>query len=451
MSLDWGSSVLAMAGRAVTARLRAAGHEAWFVGGCVRDALLGVELKDIDIATSATPGQVGAIFPGSRFVGAKFGVALVRERGLDFEVATFRRDGAYLDHRRPATVSFGSRQDDTRRRDFTVNALFADPVTGEVIDEVGGRADLDARLIRCVGDPAERIREDALRMLRAVRFAARFGFEIEPATIAAIRNHAETIEFISPERQRIELTGFLTGPHPGRGLQLLHETALLRWVLPEIDAMRGVEQGAEYHPEGDVFVHTCLVLDKLEPRSAINAWAALLHDVGKPRTIQRGEDGAITFYNHHNIGAEMAEAILGRLRFSTDEIETIRDVVARHMTFMNITRMRASTFRRFVGSPTIDHDLAVHRADCLGSLGRLDYYEYTVEKMRELQSQAGGAMPPPLITGHDIMDLGIPAGPLVGEWLRRVQDLQLEGGLTTRKAAIDWLRAQNGLERPPAS
>lgn len=420
--------------------LRAAGHSAWFVGGGVRDRLLGLEAKDHDLATDARPEVVAAIFPQARLVGASFGVTLVPMGEERIEVATFRRDGAYLDHRHPESVAYGSMEDDAARRDFTVNALFEHPETGDICDFHGGLADLRARRLRCVGDPRRRFREDALRLLRAVRFAARLGFEIEQETWLAMRELAPTIDYVSPERQRDELTAMFTGPDPRRALELLDGALLLPIILPEIDAMHGVEQRKRIHPKGDVFVHTALVLHHVEPRSAINAWAALLHDVGKPPTFARDpETGKITFYGHQKVGAVMAREILERFKASREVIDTVAGVVARHMDFMNVTRMNRATLRRFLGAPTIEHDLAVHRADCLGSWGKLDSWEFCRTALEQLRAEEGAAVPPPLVTGHDVMALGVPAGKRVGELLRTIQDWQLEGVVTTREEALEKL------------
>ncbi len=422
------------------------GHRAYFVGGCVRDELLGLPLKDIDIATDARPETIRELFPGSRFVGAKFGVALVRRNDLAYEVATFRKDGRYLDHRRPSFVTHGSFEEDARRRDFTINALFEDPLSGEIHDPTGGRADLERGVIRCVGDPEKRFNEDALRLLRAVRFASRFQFDIEPDTFEAMRELAHTIEYISPERQRDELTGILKTPQPSVGLRLMDRARLLRWLLPEIEAMKGIEQGKTWHPEGDVFQHTMQVMDHIEPRTTVNVWAALLHDVGKPPTYQRDETGHITFYDHQYVGAKMAEEIMTRLRFSRAERDAVASVVRRHMMFKDVTHMRPARLRRFISAPTIENDLAVHRADCLGSRGWLEKYHFVKEKKEELEQRREPAVPPPLITGHDLMELGMPQGPEIGRMLRAVQELQLEGELKSREEALEWVRRNSGFD-----
>ncbi len=426
-------------------RLRSAGHEAWFVGGCVRDRLLGLPLKDIDVATDARPEQVVQLFRGARKVGAKFAVILVPEAGFHFEVATFRKDGRYRNHRHPEKIDFGTREDDARRRDFTINALYENPWTEEVDDPAGGKQDLRARLVHCVGDPERRFEEDALRMLRAVRFAVRFDFEIERNTWEALRDRAHTIVYISPERQRDELTGILTAPGAGRGLRLLARSRLLHWLLPEVEEMQAVEQGG-WHTEGDVFEHTALVLEHLEPRTTVTAWAALLHDVGKPPTFHRDpQTGHISFYDHQNIGADMAQDIMRRLRFPNAETEAVVRIVRRHMNFLNVERMRTATLRRFLAAPEIEEELAVHRADSLASEGipaerRLATYNFCREKLEEFRARQEDPLPPPLVDGHDVMKAGIPAGPAVGEALAAVQEEQLEGRLASREEALEWLR-----------
>jgi poly(A) polymerase len=442
---------LAQAAREICARLSGAGHRALLVGGCVRDRLMGLPLKDIDIATDASAAQMKALFPQARTVGAAFGVLLVPQDGLTFEVATFRREGQYADHRHPLLVEAGTLEEDARRRDFTANALYEDPATGEVIDLVGGRADLEARVLRCVGDPAARFDEDALRLLRLARFAARLGFEIDPATLAAAKAASHTITWISAERVRDELTAMLTGPAPARALRLLHETGVLEYVLPEVAALRGVEQGRLHHPEGDVWEHTLLCLEKLEPRTPRTAWATLLHDIGKPATFARTPEGTITFYEHQNVGADIAAGIMARLKFANADIEHIAAMVRRHMMFMSVQRMKASTFRRFISAPTIHDDLALHRADVLGSNGRLDHYLHVKARMAELAAGGTAAVPRPLVNGDDLKAMGLAPSPRMGEVLRRLHDMQLEGEFADREAALARARelvAANATENP---
>ncbi len=431
-------SELLAGGRRIAGRLTEAGFEAWFVGGCVRDQLLDLPLKDIDIATDATPDQAATLFPGSRFVGARFGVLIVNEGGINFEVTTFRRDGLYLNHRHPETVEFGTMEDDSRRRDFTINALYQDPTTGAIRDLVGGQSDLEGKLLRCVGDARLRFKEDALRLLRAVRFATRLDFQIEEQTWEAMCELAPTIEYISPERHREELTRILTGPAPGRGMRLMDECGLLHFVLPEIEALKGVEQGPQYHPEGDVFVHTCLVLDKLELKTPITVWAALLHDVGKPATSRRTGD-RISFHGHESVGAKMARQIMRRFRASSDETHAISDIVASHMKFIDAQNMKRSTLRRFIGRETIDSDLALHRADALGSNGNLEYYKFVKDQIQEFAEQRRPPVPPPLLNGNDLIAMGYEPGSLLGIILAELQEKQLEEEITNITDARRWV------------
>ncbi len=424
----------------VARRLRTAGHRALWVGGCVRDALLRLPLKDIDIATDARPEQVTRLFEGSRLVGATFGVVVVPVGERQYDVATFRRDGTYVDFRHPASVEFGSLEDDSRRRDFTMNAIYFDTSDGSLVDPQGGVADIAGRLLRCVGNPRDRFSEDALRLLRAVRFASRLGLTIDGATSAAMRDLAPNVQYLSPERVRDELTAMLTGPAPSRAIRLLEEHRLLEWVLPEVAALHGVEQGAMHHPEGDVFKHTMLCIDRLEPKSPILAWATLLHDIGKPATFRRWEDGGISFYDHEKVGADIARSILARLRFPADFTDRVALLVSRHMRFLSIEQMRTSTLRRFLGSETIEEDLALHRADCLGSSGRLDYHDFARRKMAEFRDAGEHAMPPPFVTGDDLIALGVPPARRLGRLLRELHDEQLEGRLTSREQAIERAR-----------
>ncbi len=435
-----GDSSLFEGAREIARRLREAGHRALWVGGYVRDTLLGVPPREIDIATDARPDRVARLFEGARLVGASFGVVIVPMGGRQFDVATFRRDGRYVDFRHPAAVEFGTFEDDARRRDFTINAMYYDPATGEVLDPQGGQADLVCRLVRCVGDPRERFTEDALRLLRAVRFAARLGFAIEEATASAMHDLAPNVQYLSPERIRDELTLMLTGPVPSGAINLLEKHRLLEWVLPEVAALHGVEQGAVHHPEGDVFKHTMLCIDRLEPRTPVLAWATLLHDVGKPLTFRRWGDGGISFYDHEKVGAEMTRAILSRLRFPADFTDRVALLVSRHMRFLSIEKMRRSTLRRFLGSETIAEDLALHRADCLGSNGRLDYYDFARRHLEEFARGGEHALPPPLVTGHDLIALGVKPSARLGRLLRELHDEQLDGRITTRDQALERAR-----------
>ncbi len=443
------------AARAVAARLAAAGYRALLAGGAVRDLLLGRAPHDADVATSAHPDAVAALFPDAKLVGASFGVVLVEQDGLTVEVATFRREGAYLDGRRPASVEFTGEIEDARRRDFTVNGLFLDPAADEVLDYVGGRADLASHTLRAIGDPADRFREDPLRLLRGVRLAAQLDFTIEPATFAAIREFAPHAARVAAERTQAELTRLLTGPAPARGLELLRDTGLLDVLLPEIAAMRGVEQPPEYHPEGDVLTHTILVLRHLAPPSdalpnaspagpppvsAVSpelAFGALLHDAGKPPTFVRAPD-RIRFPQHAEAGVPIAEAVCRRLRFSNESTERVAALVAHHMRFRDVPQMRLSTLKRFLALPHFEEHLALHRADCLASHGDLSNWEFARAKQHELGREA--IHPPRLATGDDLIGLGYREGPELGRELRRLEEMQLEGTITTRDEAIEQAR-----------
>jgi len=440
--------------------LRAKGYKAYLVGGCVRDLLLGREPADYDVATDATPEQVMAIFPETYGVGAQFGVVLVpvpselqRPRANDnrewplglgafshakdglIEVATFRADIGYSDGRHPDEVRFSKDpQEDVQRRDFTINGLLLDPLSNEVLDFVGGRNDLQAKIIRTIGTPEQRFSEDKLRMLRAVRFAARFDYVIEPATFRSIQQQASQIHQVSRERVRDELTKMLTEGHARAAFLLLDQTGLLHQLLPEIEAMKGVEQPPQFHPEGDVFVHTLLLLEKLpHPCPPTLAWGALLHDVGKPSTFRDAPD-RIRFDGHVDVGVRMAEDICRRLRFSNDATEQIIALVDNHMRFAHVQRMKESTFKRFVRMPHFDEHLALHRIDCQASHGDLTSYNFTREKMATMPGEVMN--PAPLITGDDLIAAGYRPGPQFKEILSAVEDGQLEGRLQSKDAAL---------------
>jgi len=439
--------------------LRQHGFQAYLVGGCVRDLLLGREPKDYDVATDATPQQVMRVFPQTYAVGAQFGVVLVpapnendaqgsHDRSSSdhsskhaIEVATFRSDIGYTDGRHPDQVRFApSPRDDVARRDFTINGMMLDPVSGEVLDFVGGREDLKAGIIRAIGEPSLRFGEDKLRMLRAVRFAARFEYAIEPDTFAAIQKFADEIHAVSRERVRDELTRMLTEGHGHRAFLLLDESGLLQQVLPEISAMKGVEQPAEFHPEGDVFVHTLLLLDNLpSPCPPTLAWGALLHDVGKPPTFRVAPD-RIRFDNHVEVGVKMAEEICQRLRFSNDDTAQILALVDNHMRFGHVGRMKESTLKRFLRLPAFKEHLALHRADCLASHRNLSTYEFLKQKQQEIPQE--NIRPAPLVTGDDLIAAGHSPGPKFREILNAVEDAQLEGRLASRDAALEFVRQE---------
>jgi poly(A) polymerase len=429
--------------------LRDAGHQAYLVGGCVRDLLLGREPADYDVTTDATPDEVMRILPETYAVGAQFGVVLVPVRdagGNTVEVATFRSDIGYSDGRHPDQVRFSkSAQEDVERRDFTINGLLLDSLGNEVLDFVGGRKDLDAGIIRTIGRPEVRFAEDKLRMLRAVRFAARFGYTIEPETFSAIQKLGGGIHQVSRERVRDELTKMLTEGHASQAFLLLHETGLLREVLAEISAMEGVRQPPEFHPEGDVFVHTLLLLQELpHPCSLTLAWGALLHDVGKPSTFRVAPD-RIRFDNHVDIGVKMAGEICQRLRFSNDDAEQILALVANHMRFAHVPQMKESTFKKFVRMPHFEEHIELHRLDCQASHRDLTSYNFTRERIAAIPPET--IRPTPLISGDDLIAAGYPPGPRFKEILSLVEDAQLEGRLQSKDNAMEYVRR----EFPPAA
>jgi len=425
--------------REIVLTLRAAGHQAWLVGGCVRDLLLGLAPKDFDVATSALPDQIAALFPHSGLVGAHFGVVIVHRDSAAVEVATFRSDHAYEDGRRPASVRFESDpRQDVLRRDFTINGLLLDPADGRVLDFVGGRADLDRRLVRAIGDPDTRFREDHLRLLRAIRFAARLGFEIEPATLQAIRRNHDAILRVSAERIRDELVRILTEGGARRGFELLDATGLLADILPEIAAMKGVAQPPEFHPEGDVWVHTLLLLEKLDHPTPTLALGALLHDVGKPPTFRVAE--RIRFDGHVEAGVTLTRAILARLRFSRELSEQVEALVANHMRFADVPNMRESTLKRFLRLPRFEEHMELHRLDVLSSNRRLESYRLMQRKLAELPAER--LKPQPLVTGDDLIAAGYLPGPRFAEILTAVEDAQLEGAISTPEEALDWVRRQ---------
>lgn len=431
----------------VAERLRAAGFEAWFAGGCVRDRLLGLEAGDVDVATDARPEQIRALFEHTVAVGEAFGVVKVVAGGEGVDVATFRRDVGVADGRHPAAIEPATRDEDVQRRDFTINGLLEDPQTGEVVDLVGGRRDLEARLVRAIGEPRRRFEEDALRLLRGVRFAARLGFDIEERTRTAMREDAPRLARISGERVRDELSKMLVPPTRRRALELLDELGLLAVVLPEVSAMHGVEQPPQFHPEGDVWIHTCLVLEALpESPSLALALGALLHDVGKPPTFRRAPD-RIRFDGHVEVGARMADAICRRLRLSNRERERVVALVADHLVWMNVPQMRPARLRRLMAEPHFDELVALYRADCAGSHGDMHAWPH-VEAMRARLAEEA-LVPPPLLDGRDVVAAGVPEGPRVGALLAEASDLQLEGGLRDRAAALAWLAARVRTEGRP--
>ena len=444
----------------IVARLRELGHPAYFAGGCVRDLLLGVTPKDFDVATSATPERVMAAFPRTEAVGAHFGVVLVIDHITDertaTEVATFRHDGAYSDGRRPDAVRFSADpREDVLRRDFTINGLLLDAVAYDagdriedcVLDYVGGRGDLEAKVVRAIGEPAVRFGEDKLRMLRAVRFAARLGFSIERRTLEAIRAQAAEIAVVSAERVREELTKILTEGGARRGFELLDETGLLAHVLPEIKRMQGVEQPPQYHPEGDVWTHTLLMLADLPAgASPTLAWGMLLHDVGKPPTFTAPDPAKpgdrIRFNRHVEVGVAIARTVLNRLRFSNDDCDQILSLVQHHMQFGDLPHMKQSTLKRFLRLPAFDEHLALHRADCLSSHRKLELYTFAKEQFEALGEEQ--IRPQLLLTGADLIAAGYKPGPGFKAMLLAAEDAQLEGTIATKEEALELVLAHFG-------
>jgi poly(A) polymerase len=436
----------------VVRELRLHGFQAYLAGGCVRDMLLELQPTDYDVTTDATPDEVMRIFPETYAVGAQFGVVLVpapkdcegaaAEHRHPIEVATFRSDGVYSDGRHPDRVQYSkSPEEDVQRRDFTINGLLMDPLDGyQVLDFVGGRADLAAGIVRAIGDPERRFLEDKLRMLRAVRFAARFNYTIDPPTFAAIQKLSPMIDQVSRERVRDELTKMLTEGHARRAFELLDRTGLLKEVLPEIVRMHGVEQPPQFHPEGDVWIHTMMLLEQLPAHCPPTlAWGALLHDVGKPATFRVAPD-RIRFDGHVEVGVQMAHEICSRLHFSNDDTEQIEALVANHMRFKDVERMKDSTLKRFLRLSQFDEHMELHRMDCLASHGELGLYEFVAEKLRATPPEE--IRPEPLLTGRELIQLGYAPGPRFKEILAAVEDAQLEGTVRSTEEALEMVQKE---------
>jgi poly(A) polymerase len=424
------------AARRIVKKLRLHGHEAFFAGGWVRDVLLRRKPQDIDIATSALPEQVAAIFPNSNLIGAEFGVVQVRMYGRAYEVTTFRSEGPYLDGRHPSAVVFSGPMQDVQRRDFTVNGLFYDPSTRRIIDYIHGRADLQRKIIRTIGDPYERFSEDKLRMMRAVRLAAALDFGIAPDTWKAVQSLSAQILQVSWERIRDELVKILTGPKRGTGLDLLRESGILEQILPEVTAMIGIAQPQEFHPEGDVYSHTRAALGLLHKPSPTLALGTLLHDIGKPPTFSVKE--RIRFDGHVELGGTMAAEICRRLRMSNDETAAIVELILHHLRFMHVKEMRLSTLKKFLRLPNFAEHLELHRVDCLSSHRDMEGYYFCLEKLEEFKNEPAPVSP--LINGRDLINLGYKPGPIFAEILRSVEDLQLEGTIESREDALQYIR-----------
>jgi poly(A) polymerase len=424
--------------------LQSAGYRAYLVGGCVRDRLLGVEPHDFDVATNATPGQLIDLFPEAIETGVSFGVVRLRREEGELQLATFRQEGTYSDGRRPDAVSFVTDATaDAARRDFTINAMFEDPLSGELLDPFGGQQDLQAGLIRAVGDPTRRFEEDHLRMVRAVRFAARYRFLLEEHTALAIQSNAHLITRIAAERIRDELSRILIEGGARRGFELLDEVGLLQHLLPEAKAMQGVEQPPDYHPEGDVWTHTMLMLENMQQPTLTLALGILFHDIGKPVTKTRTD--RIRFHGHVEAGEQIARDIMRRLRFSQAETEQVLSLVRNHMKFIHLHEMRESTRKRFLRMPKFEEHLELHRVDCLSSHRKLQNYEDATAMFNALEQET--LRPKPLLNGHDLIALGYTPGPEFREALTALEDEQLEGTLHTREQALGWLRENYPLRK----
>lgn len=427
--------------------LHSRGKKAFIVGGSVRDAVLGIEPEEYDITTSATPDEVSSYFQNTVQVGASFGVIIVLLDGLKFEVATFRKEEKYSDGRHPDNVEYSTEEsEDVLRRDFTINGMLYDPISEQVIDYVGGLDDLGKKIVRTIGDPSNRFNEDKLRMIRAVRFSSRLDYEIDEPTKNALMQLAEQIMQVSAERIRDELISIITQKNPGKGLSMLSDFGLLKHILPEVESMKGVKQPPQFHPEGDVFVHTCLVLDKMYENSKGQAGAelalgGLLHDVGKPPTYTVTD--RIRFNGHDRVGATMSKKICRKLKLSNKQIERIDSLVREHLRFKDVFQMRDSTFKRFVGMDYFDEHMALHLADCEASHGMTGAYEFIKNKLSEFTEEQ--IRPEPLIKGDDLIKLGFKPGPIFSEILNSVEEMQLEGNLVEKDQAIDFVKERFSL------
>ena len=429
------------AARSIVEKLRAKGFEALYAGGCVRDRLIGLEPHDYDVATSARPEQVESLFPRTVPVGAQFGVILVLEAGAEIQVATLRGDGAYHDGRHPESIHYTDAKGDACRRDFTINGLFYDPIKKETLDFVGGRQDLEAGIIRAIGNPSERFAEDKLRLLRAVRFATTLGFIIDPETWSALLQWTPEIHAVSAERIREEFCKILLSPNRLRGFDLLDASGLLRMILPEMETLKGCDQPPDFHPEGDVFVHTRLMISLLPPIVSLPlALSVLFHDLGKPPTRFVDKTGRIRFNGHEGVSAEMSLRIMKRLRFSNEIIEAVIPAVRLHMSFKDVPNMRVATLKRMMARPTFDDELELHRVDCLASHGMLDNHSTLIAKREEFGREP--LIPEPLVTGHDLIALGWKPGKRFAEILQAVQNRQLEGALVSHEEALVWIASE---------
>lgn len=439
MSLqEWFNPQLLEGALTIIRRLCDNGHEAYFAGGAVRDFLLKKDIHEVDIATSASPDEVENLFSKTVSVGKAFGVIVVVETSINYEVTTFRKESEYQDGRHPSSVEFTDAKRDVQRRDFTVNALFLNPQNEQIIDYVQGQEDLKRRLIRTVGSPDHRFSEDKLRLLRALRLACQLGFEIEEETYRQIKQFSPELTQVSWERIRDELLKILTGPDPSRGLNLLFDSGVLEQILPEVAAMDGVEQPPEFHPEGDVFMHTCLMFNLSRKLTDTLALGILLHDVGKPPTFTIKE--RIRFDGHVEQGAQMAFDICRRLRLSNDVTDQVVDLVKHHLRFIHVQEMRESTLKKFLRKKNFADHLELHRLDCLGSHGNLTNYNFCLERQKKLTQEQ--IRPKPLVTGQHLIDLGLTPGPIFSEILGVLEDLQLEGHLTSKEESLEWVKGK---------
>lgn len=432
--------------QSIAAKLVEHGFEAYFVGGCVRDGLLNRRIKDIDIATNAKPEEIEKLFDKVEFVGASFGVTLVKQIEEAYEVATYRKDGSYSDSRRPDSIDFGTREEDSHRRDFTINALYYDPVNEIVVDDHGGLTDLKNYKLKTVGEPKFRFTEDALRILRAIRFVTRLNFTFDSKTYETMKELSSTVTKISAERIRDELTKILTGPFPSRGIRIIQDIGLLESILPEVAAMKGVPQGKRYHPEGEVLRHTLLGLEIETLGTEESRWGILLHDIGKKPTYSR-EKGKITFYQHEHVGADMSLELTQRLKFPKDEQKNISEVVRRHMKFMDARKWKKSTMRRFIAAPTIESDLSVHRADCEACHGMLHGWEHVKNNYASAEIAEEKDLPKPWVNGRDLIEHGYSPSPLFGVVLNETLDAQMNGDVDEESAlnfALQLMKEKSG-------
>ncbi len=422
--------------REIVESLQKRGYIAYYAGGCVREMLLNEEPCDYDVVTNATPEKIRKIFRHTIPVGAKFGVIIVLKNKIRTEVATFRSDDVYIDGRRPIKVHYSSPSEDAKRRDFTINGMFYDPIKNKTIDYVGGKKDLKKKIIRAIGEPNKRFKEDALRLIRCIRFASLLEYEIEKNTYDSVKRYVHLINKISTERIRDELIKIFTAKNAGKGLELLQKCGLLKEVLPEVEAMVGVNQPEKFHPEGDVFEHTKVALDLLNNPDVVLAFATLLHDVGKPKTFQVTD--RIRFNRHDKVGKEMSGKICDRLKFPRDIKRKIVDCIDNHMTFMFVQNMRESKIKRLLSRDTYEAELELHRIDCLASHGDLDNYYFLKKKQKEYSEEE--IKPKPLINGNDLIDVGFKPGPLFKKILEQVSDLQLENKIKTKKKALSYVK-----------